>query len=527
MDDPANPPIPPNRPMSETPRRSRKAAGKARQTGELQIPDAQMQGAAPHLPYEGARDEEMENAFLMATPQHKIASAPFIEASGSSRPMTRSMTRVHFDAILTTTPGTRTRLQDRLLNSSAKATVGDSTSILEDSRDVVYAGEVHDVGADLDEDVDLDVDLDVGLDENEDEDNDAMEDEDGDGGDSYDNDEAEEEDSEMADDVLHNPRAPSRGGRATRRHPEVGQLRMPRRSARIGARKATTRDSTPSAALSTLPKDSERIRRRQKKEQIRKGNKAAPVRRSPRLAKPLAEFQKYPQLPNEIKIMIWEAAINPRLMYICNRSSLLHASAQFGVQNKRPTWFMTCRLSVWVAKRHYRKMFALHNPMLPQLDFTLMQDVNPHLDIIIFEPCHGGCRGYYCASHQYHEADRSAVRYLAVQIDSPNLDPSADAGWITISKSWPNVETLYFMKPAIKGPDMREKALIRVKEGEHEAGLRRRFDDWKKEAGKDKKVLAIEFVKVVEREADTKDVQFRYKNVEDRKTGLPEDIILG
>ncbi|KAI1639670.1 hypothetical protein F4809DRAFT_638473 [Biscogniauxia mediterranea] len=523
MDDPANLPNPPNPLMAEeTPRRPRKAAGKARQTGEVRIPDAQMQGTALNPPYDSARDMATENAVLMATPQHKVASVPFIEASGSSRPMTRSMTRVQFfNAILTTTPGTRTRLQDRLLDSSAKTTVGGSTSNLEDARDIIYAGEDNDAGADMDEDMAVNEDED----EDEDEDNDAMEDEVGDG--SYGNDGAQEEDTEMVEDVMPNPRAPSRVGRTARRHPEVGQLRMPRRSARIGARKATTRDSTPSAALSTLPKDSERIRRRQKKEQIRKGNKAAPVRRSPRLAKPLAEFQKYPQLPDEIKIMIWEAAINPRLTYICNRSSLLHASAQFGVQNKRPTWFMTCRLSAWIAKRHYRKMFALHNPMLPQLDFTLMQDVNPNVDIVIFEPCHGGCRGYYCASHQYHEADRSAVRYLAVQIDSPNLDPSADAGWITISKSWPNVETLYFMKPAIKGPDMRDKALIRVKEGEHEAGLRKRFDDWKKEAGKEKKVVAIEFVTVVEREADTKDVQLRYKNVEDRKTGLPEDIILG
>ncbi|KAI5924097.1 hypothetical protein F4810DRAFT_144825 [Camillea tinctor] len=494
MNDPANPPNPPDSLASEeTPRRPRKAAGKARQTD-----DAQMQGTASNPPSEDTRDVAMDDRFLMATPQHKDAPASFIEASGSSRPMTRSMTRVHFDAILTNTPGTRTRLHDRLLGSSARTTVGNATSNLEDSRDIRYVDEENDAEAD----VDVDADADVVVGEGE--------------GDHV---------IEMGDDDDH-PLGPLRGGRATR-HPEVGQLRMPRRSARIGARKANTRDSTPSAALSTVPKENERARKRQKKEHVKDANKTAPVRRSPRLAKPLAEFQKYPQLPDEIKIMIWEAAINPRLIYICNRSSLLHASTQFGVQNKRPTWFMTCRLSAWIARRHYRKMFALHNPLLPQLDFTLLQDVNPSVDIVIFEPCHGGCRGYYCASHQYHEADRSAVRSLAVQVDSPNLDPSADPGWITISKSWPNVETLYFMKPALKGPDMREKALIRLKEGEHEASLRKRFEEWKKGVGKEKMVRAIEFVKVVEREADTKDVQVRYKNVEDRKSGLPEDIILG
>ncbi|KAI1505615.1 hypothetical protein F5X99DRAFT_214232 [Biscogniauxia marginata] len=497
---------PPNPPMSEeTPRRPRRSNGKGRQTGADRISGAEMQGTASNPPHADMQDVVMEDAAIMATPQHKVAFTPFIEASGSSRPMTRSMTRVHFDAILTTTPRTRTRLQDQLLSSSTRTTTGNGTSNLEDSRDIRYA------------------------DENNDEDNGGDNDEDEDEG--YGN-HILEEDIEMAQDIqdvqdVHHAPVPSRGGRSSRRHPEVGQLRMPRRSARIGARKASTRDSTPSAALSTQPKDNERIRRRQRKDQVRNAHRAAPVRRSPRLAKPLAEFHKYPELPDEIKIMIWEAAINPRLTYICNRSSFLHALAPIRVQNKRPTWFMTCRLSAWIAKRHYRKMFALLSLRPPYFDFTLVQDINPSVDIVIFEPCHGGCRGYYCASHQYCEADRSAVRYLAVQMDSPNLDPSADAGWVTISKSWPNVETLFFMLPAIKGPDMREKALIRLKEGEHEVGLRKRFDEWKKDAGKEKKVTTLEFVRVVEREADTKDVRLRYKHVEDRKTGLPEDIILG
>lgn len=69
--------------------------------------------------------------------------------------------------------------------------------------------------------------------------------------------------------------------------------------------------------------------------------------------------------------------------------------------------------------------------------------------------------------------------------------------------------------------------MIRIKEGDHEVALRKLFETWKKEAGQDQKLTALEFVRVVEQEPATKSIEDRYRSVEDRKTGLAEDIILG
>ncbi|KAI0534604.1 hypothetical protein GGR58DRAFT_482189 [Xylaria digitata] len=253
-----------------------------------------------------------------------------------------------------------------------------------------------------------------------------------------------------------------------------------------------------------------------------------PRRRSARLRKPLDVFHKYPDLPPELRLMIWEAAVRPRLTYICNRSSILGHAHNFGIQNKYPSWFMTCQMSVYIAKRYYQKLFGQNGMHLsPSMGIPLRpQDINPLVDIVIFEPCHNGCRGFYCAQ-QYHREDRAAVQKLAVQIDSQHLPSASEPGWVTISRSWPNVETLFMMKPAIKGIDASDKAMIRIKEGDHEVALRKLFEAWKKGAGQNLKLTTLEFVRVVEQEAETKPIKDRYQSVEDRKTGLVEDIVLG
>ncbi|KAI1332152.1 hypothetical protein F5Y16DRAFT_215033 [Xylariaceae sp. FL0255] len=307
-------------------------------------------------------------------------------------------------------------------------------------------------------------------------------------------------------------------------HPTTGGLSL-RRSSRLSKQESEIREPSPSTALTAILSKTHRIVKKP-----RKTRKSAPktittvLRRSARLAKPLESFHKYTELPNELKIMVWEAAITPRLTYICNRGSVLNHALTFGIQNKLPNWFMVCKLSVYVAKMHYQKLFALA-PALPFGDVVRPgQDINPAVDIVVFEPCHSGCRGFYCAQ-SYSQHDRSAVKQLVVQIDSANLVPGSEPGWVTISRSWPNVETLYMMKTAVTGVDQRDKAMIRIKGDLHEKSLRRGFNAWKKAAGKDLAMSKLEFVRVVQRESGA--LKDRYASVTDRLTGYPEDIIHG
>ncbi|KAI6080554.1 hypothetical protein F4821DRAFT_54454 [Hypoxylon rubiginosum] len=303
-----------------------------------------------------------------------------------------------------------------------------------------------------------------------------------------------------------------------RKHPMTGQLRM-------------LSDQPAAAEEQQLVSNDEVTTPAPKRVRKQKYTSSKPLRRSPRFLKPLTEFHKYPDLPNELKIMIWEAAVEARLLYLCNRGSIVHLGAPFGVQNRVPPWFLTCRISVGVALSCYQKRFELTPVPLPfgalSLSPSTIQSVNLDLDIVIFEPCHSGCRGYYCARHQYSDEDRAAVRFLAVQTESPNLIAGSEPCWQSISRSWPNVETLYLMRVAMKGIKTSEKAMIRVAPNDRENELQKFFGEWKKALGKDLALEKLEFVVVVDKETSAMDSKDLYKSVEDRKTGLPEDIIHG
>ena len=283
--------------------------------------------------------------------------------------------------------------------------------------------------------------------------------------------------------------------------------------------KDSTRDSTPSDAV---PNGEGETGRARKKRKLDAKPRKMPLRRSPRLAKPLTTFHKFPELPPELKMMIWEAAIDPRLVYL--RNIFTHPYIQFPKpQNKVPSWFMTCRLSLKIALQNYKNMF----PIRPQGGTVSRQPINLDNDIVLLEPCCNGCRSRYCAIRNFTLEDRTAVRRLAVQSDSPFLPPSAPPCWITISDIWPNVETIYLLRTAIKGDDSREKAMIRIEEGPHEESLLKDFVEWKKGDGLTNNLKSIEFVAVVEKENGVPLLKDRYKSVEERKTDLVEDVILG
>ncbi|KAI0009595.1 hypothetical protein F4779DRAFT_617490 [Xylariaceae sp. FL0662B] len=418
----------------------------------------------------------MRDAPLTGTPQQVEASTPFTAGSGSSsRPLTRSMWRTMFGDANVFTPPANSRLFERFKRLSTRGNSIPTHSNLEEAPDIQYGP-----------------------------------------------DHAEEESPETAVQTQSSGTTLSLTG-----HPQVGQLRVPvRRSARIQGHTAPARESTPSMMLASTSLEVERVHKKAKKELPVRDQQGRFTRRSTDMTKPLLEFHMYSKLPDEIKIMIWEAAIIPRITYICNRSSVSHSVVPFGRQNKLPSWFMACRLSVWVAQRYYRKMFALHGPgneiyNLPR------QDINPDVDIVVFEPCHNGCRGYHCARHQYCDADRTRVRLLAIQTESRHLAPTTEPCWQTISRSWPNVETLYLMRVAIKGVDNGDKALIRVKETEDELELKKRFLQWKKGLGEKMKMTKMEFVVVADRETEQKQLEDRYREIPERQTGRPEDIVLG
>ncbi|KAK8036206.1 hypothetical protein PG993_008820 [Apiospora rasikravindrae] len=214
------------------------------------------------------------------------------------------------------------------------------------------------------------------------------------------------------------------------------------------------------------------------------------LRRSARLSKPLTEFQKYAGLPNELKLAIWEAACEPRLVYIRNRAAPFPS---FDIQNTAPVWFDADEASARIASERYRKMFSLHTPYDPRTE----QPVNPDMDIVLVEPCCSGCRLYHCARRQFTDKDRLAIQRMAVQTESPWLMPNVDPCWSTISLAWGNVETLYLVQTAVTGNSKNEKVMYRVSEGNREADLRKRFGEWKKQGGKDRVLSKLEFVAVV------------------------------
>ncbi|KAI0023675.1 hypothetical protein F4780DRAFT_61039 [Xylariomycetidae sp. FL0641] len=253
-------------------------------------------------------------------------------------------------------------------------------------------------------------------------------------------------------------------------------------------------------------------------------------RRSARLSKPLTKFQKFPDLPVELKLMVFEAAIEPRVVYLCNRKAAIHSGPPFNgmpivIHNHRPTWFMASHESVYVAERNYQAAFAMTDRHTGEIDSTLRQPVNFDRDIVMYEPCHSGCRALYCA-RQYSDEDRAKVRFLAVQADSPLRSPFTHPGWVTISRSWPNVEVLYFVFGPFGCPRSGETAIIRIGENAQKVHVRHHFDLWKKGPGKACSMHTLEFVIAAPREFG-KDIKDLYKGISQRKTGDPEDIIFG
>ncbi|OTA67246.1 hypothetical protein K449DRAFT_212240 [Hypoxylon sp. EC38] len=425
----------------------------------------------------GVQDIEMADSAMAMTPVQTTDLA--FSGRTFARPVTRSMTSP--ESVMVALSYETTSFRERIRRSSKKALPTLNLFKLEESKSITYDDEEQ--GNKLEEDED-------------------------------------NADSEMQD--QDQPLVSPTLTKITRKRPKAKQVRMPtRRSARINSLKARA----------TAPVNSGLVVKRKArsvatKAKTRLGPKKY-LRRSPRLAKPLTEFHLYHKLPNEIKMMIWEFTITPRLVYICNRSSLLHAGAQFGVQNPYPSWFMTCKISAWVALLHYQKRFALHSHGNTNVNLATIQDFNSVNDIVIFEPCHGACRGCHCARHQYCEADRSAVRFLAVQTESPNLPANTEPCWQSVTRSWPNVETLYLMRIAVRGVSRTSKAMIRVKPNDFEMRLRSQFEEWKKGPGINVKISKLEFVVVVPKEDATVSSCQRYRSVNERLTGLPEDIILG
>lgn len=414
---------------------------------------------------------------VLATPM-RTQEIAFIEASGSlTRRMTRSMTKIQPNPTINSTPGGETRLQS-VLRSASKIGTQVRSSNLEESRSITYNRGNRDEEA-------------------------------------FDDDDEDEEANTI---VARRPVAKPRLTKGI--HSKGIQGHAPKRhSTRKKAGKATTRDSTPSDTITSAAGDGYRLRKRRKLDVT---PSKLPLRRSARLAKPLTAFHKYPCLPIELQMMIWEAAITPRLVYLRNMFTLPPTPFP-SVQNKTPPWFMTCKLSLKVALYHYRNMFPFNNRSRP----VTRQPVNPEVDIVLFEPCCNGCRAKNCAGRQFGEEDLSFIRRLAVQIDSPFLMPTVQPCWVSITDTWPKVDTIYLMRTAIRGEDRREKVMIRIEEGQHENLLRKRFDEWKKGDGKDKPIQRIEFVTVVEKESDDTPPKDRYRSVLDRKTNCPEDIIIG
>ncbi|KAI1466440.1 uncharacterized protein F4812DRAFT_78988 [Daldinia caldariorum] len=437
--------------------------------------------------HQDPRDVEMTDSPMMSTPAHAgILPLSMFNSRPYTGPVTRSMTKARLGHLVGTLPHA-TSLGDRLKSSSKRHVRNSNVSKLEESRDISYI--MNDRITNSDEITDNTRNM----------------------------------TGQVRDQALFLDPPPL--DTASTSHPLTGQLRISSRgSSRVDNGNAMIAEATVLSDKSRAKEPKSKSRRR-----LKASNASASryVRRSPRFMKPLTEFPKYRNLPDELKIMIWEAAIEPRLVYIVNRYSLSHTQRQFEVQNDQPSWFNACRLSRWVARLHYLNLFAMYSPVTNSFNPRTLQAVTGD-DIVIFEPCHGGCRGCYCAKNQYNLRDRSMVRSLAIQAESPNLPPTTEPCWKTIARSWHNVETLYLMRTAVKGVDKRNKAMIRVMKNAHETALLKRFDEWKKGPGINAKIKRIEFVVVVKKEvARSNNPRDRYKFVEDRLTDQPEDIILG
>ncbi|KAI5865669.1 hypothetical protein GGS23DRAFT_560203 [Durotheca rogersii] len=421
------------------------------------------------------------NSFVKLTPVQEDASTPAVARSLSyTRPVTRSMGEPLFGPLR---PASRkvTLFRRKLSRASnRKSAPPGASSNLEDAKNIVYDGEEPnaDVGPDRGHDGHAGVEF---------------------------------------GEALESPPLRKPKGRRF----SSSQLQAPtRRSARINGLQLQSRDTTPSMSWARQISRAETA-----PVALEPSGLGRPIRRSARDSKPLLEFHKYSELPPELKIMVWEAAIEPRAVYVRNRSAAPHLLTPADIQIRVPTWFMACQLSAWVARRNYQMLFSPRAPSIP-LALLPHQNINPDVDIVVFEPCSSGCRGCYCACHQYTDESRHAVRFLAVQTEPPNLAHSALPCWLTLSLSWPNVETLYLMRQAVKGVDKTDKAIVRVKANSHEEELLKLFSEWKEDIGAHVKLTNIEFVVVVEKETggDAKD---RYKWVPDRATGQLQDVILG
>lgn len=397
----------------------------------------------------GAQDMAVVASGL-GTPQHSNRGLAIPTSASQSGPITRSMTRSQRASH--TNDGPKTLLLGRLLGASSQAVDRTAVSRLEDAKDIEYI-EVPDR-------------------------------DDGEGA------------GEDLDSGPNKPRKRKlRASTESRDASEVG--------ASVGSSITAKPASRPVRSQSSRPS------KRQKS--LAGGPPKLPFRRSARLAKPLTQFHKYPVLPPELKIMVFEAVVSPRLVYVQNRGD--------PVPQPQPGWFMTNSISVAVAKASYQKM--------------LRQDVNPAMDIVALEPCCGGCRAYHCAHRHFTMAERSAVRFLAVQMEPTWLEtlPYMIAPvWVTVNMAWPGVEILYLMKKGLTGDANEEKAVIRCQEGQREAELRSRFAKWKKTTeGAAKKIAQLEFVVVVPKESSSsgQGPLERYQDVEERATGRAGDIIVG
>ncbi|RYO77143.1 hypothetical protein DL766_008405 [Monosporascus sp. MC13-8B] len=424
------------------------------------------------------RTASQNSAPVLSTPK-RPQDMHFIEGSGSlTQRVTRSMAKAQFDFTINSTPGSTTRFEERLRNAFSKSTPHAHSSSLEESRTITY--------------------------ENADEDEEVADDDNG--------------GEDIAEAVSW--RSTAKSGLARVRS---SRKRRGRSSARryIGRKvsKVSTRDSTPSDAMTSTTGDGDRPRKRRR---VDLAPRNLPTRRSARLSKPLTVFHKYPELPPEIKMMIWEAAIEPRVVYF--RNIFTQPPIPYPtVQNKAPLWFMACKMSLKIALQNYENLFPLRDPT----GKVTRQPINVAVDIVLLEPCCNGCRAKNCASRNFDANDRASIRSLAVQTDSPYLMPTVQPCWSSIMDSWPNVETLYLLHLALKGENPRARAMIRMQEGLREQRLRKRFDDWKKDVGKDKALKRLEFVTMAEVESNVQHLKDRYKYTYCRKTGLPEDIIIG
>lgn len=164
---------------------------------------------------------------------------------------------------------------------------------------------------------------------------------------------------------------------------EGGQVRAVRRSSRIQKRFSTN----PRSACARVGKSKQPQR---KSAQI----PTRPTRRSARLAKPLTEFHKYVDLPAELRFIVWEQAVAPRLVYIRNRAA---PNYTYKIQTSQPNWFETDEISVKVSGKGYKRRFGLRNPD----DERPSQLINIDMDIIVLEPCVSRLRFYFLSFLAY------------------------------------------------------------------------------------------------------------------------------